>query len=313
MEHSLIKIFAQNLKTSGKRPRTIEGYCNHVSAAEKFVQSRFGIAFTTDDADKVNGQMLKDWLVTLDRYSENTRLIIFASLRSFIRDMISSGFFPAAMDEAVPKLRKRPAADDVVDEDDVDEGDELPKEYTPEQVVALINHAGKRPANLIRDQAVIALLFGTGLRCFEVCSLTVGTFRKMKDGSIKVVRKGGVLKKVEVADFAIPYIETYLKTRGKCEDNEPLFLNRTGGALTTEGLRWLLKRKQQALGLRTGVHNTRHTFLSDIGRRTNPIIARDAAGHSSVAITNTYLHNTSKDLHDAVNESPWAMVLQKNN
>lgn len=307
MENSLIEIFARNLKAAGKMPLTIQNYCQNVILAERFIQEKYGCRFTIEDAPKINGQMFKDWFITFDRYKESTKHTVFSSIRVFLKDMASSGFFPAAMINAVP-ITKRRQIDDIVDDED-DEGES--REYTSEQVVALIHLPSKTDAYSVRDRAIVALLFATGLRCSELCSLNVGSIRNMKNGALRVIRKGGALKRVEVADFAIPYIEDYLEDRPGCTDDEPLFLGRRGDRIVRRTVWEILKHRQQVLGLRTGVHNTRHTFLSDVGRRTNPIVARDAAGHSSVSITNTYLHNTSKDLHTAVSESPWAIALTK--
>ena len=69
--------------------------------------------------------------------------------------------------------------------------------------------------------------------------------------------------------------------------------------------------KQRELGLNTGVHRFRHTFLSDVDHHSNgsAALACDLGGHSSVAITNNYLHTTAEERKAAVNNMSYGNIL----
>ena len=73
-----------------------------------------------------------------------------------------------------------------------------------------------------------------------------------------------------------------------------------------------LHTKQNSVGIPSGVHKFRHTFTSDVDR--NPIggaaVSRDLAGHTSVAITNAYLHSNHEERQQVVNSMGYAKLFE---
>ena len=102
-----------------------------------------------------------------------------------------------------------------------------------------------------------------------------------------------------------------LLLRGKCAPDAPLFVSQKGNRMTRNALWKSFASKQRELGLDTGVHRFRHTFLSDVDHHSNgsAALARDLGGHSSVAITNNYLHTTPEERRAAVNSMSYASML----
>ena len=90
--------------------------------------------------------------------------------------------------------------------------EEKPKDkyYTDAEIAKLLE-IPKRDSDLKkRDRAIIAMFIGTGLRASELCQLTVGSIRNYTHGYVRVRRKGGAIKDVDVAEFVYGYIDTYL-------------------------------------------------------------------------------------------------------
>lgn len=188
------------------------------------------------------------------------------------------------------------------------------KQYTQAEIEALLSsmEKGNLTRNALRDTAMVALALGSGLRAFELCSLNVSHLSDIQNGTVAVERKGGGWSEVSVADFVYPHVARYLLTRRGALPNEPLFLSQKGNRMTPNALWKTLAYKEKQLGLKTGVHIFRHTFLSDIEHdsKGGAAMARDLAGHKSIQITNTYLHTTPQERKEAVNHMGYAHLLR---
>lgn len=186
----------------------------------------------------------------------------------------------------------------------------LPEEERPkdkylshEKAEALINTTYGR--NRIRDRAVIALILYSGLRIAEVCSLTVGQVTD-RTKPIVVKRKGGHYKPVVIGESFWPYLDAYLATRKDAADPKaPLFMTSHGKPCSPNELYKALAHKQKAMGLATGPHALRHTFVSEVENTCGAGVARDCANHKSLAITNRYDHTTNDQRQAAVNSLRW--------
>jgi integrase len=149
------------------------------------------------------------------------------------------------------------------------------------------------------------------MRASEACNLNISQLRDIQDGVVCCKRKGGEMSEVNVASFVYPHVQRYLLLRGKCAPDAPLFVSQKGNRMTRNALWKSFASKQRELGLDTGVHRFRHTFLSDVDHHSNgsAALARDLGGHSSVAITNNYLHTTPEERRAAVNSMSYASML----
>lgn len=143
------------------------------------------------------------------------------------------------------------------------------------------------------------------------CSLNICQMRDIQNGIVWCRRKGGEVAEVNVASFVFPHVQRYLILRGRCAPDAPLFISQKGNRMTRNALWKSFASKQRELGLNTGIHRFRHTFLSDVDHHSNgsAALARDLGGHSSVAITNNYLHTTPEERRTAVNNMSYACML----
>ncbi len=163
-----------------------------------------------------------------------------------------------------------------------------------------------------RDQALLELLFDTGMRVSEVCSLKI-TDIDLKHRHIRVFGKG---RKERMVTFTYScqkaltnYINGYRKEQvlnrdPKCLDTQ-VFLNKDGKHLTSRGIEYILDSIQRHLNLGVDLypHKFRHTFATTmLNNGDNLIDIQHLMGHESINTTQIYTHITSKKKIDDYNK-----------
>ena len=160
-----------------------------------------------------------------------------------------------------------------------------------------------------RNRAIAALFLFSGIRVSELCSLTIGSVFGRPHGTLYCKRKGGAWCDVEISMDVYPYLEDYLETR-KDRDNlsAPLFLSARGNPMDRFSVYAAIRPVQEKLGVATGPHALRHTYISEVEKLSSPSVARDLANHKSIRITNRYDHSSPEQRRDAVDKLHWGNV-----
>ena len=152
--------------------------------------------------------------------------------------------------------------------------------------------AGDPPAVRARDDAVLEVLYGSGLRVGELCSLDVADL-DLDRGRATVWGKGSKQRTVPLGDPAVSALRAWI-VGPRDELREPhtpagaLFINRRGKRLTPRDVRRLLDRRAPAP---THPHALRHTFathLLDGGADLRAV--QELLGHADLATTQRYTH-----------------------
>jgi integrase/recombinase XerD len=144
---------------------------------------------------------------------------------------------------------------------------------------------------LVRDIAVLELLFATGARVSEVCSLKAADL-DLRRGDVRILGKGGRERIIQICDGeTIAVIKEHLSLNGRAEASSPLFRNRAGGSLSAQSVRAMLKRYASEVGLEIHLtpHMLRHsvaTLLLEEGVDIRYI--QQLLGHSSISTTQIY-------------------------
>ena len=174
----------------------------------------------------------------------------------------------------------------------------LPNFLDPEGVQALLK-APKRstPAGL-RDQAILELLYGGGLRVSEVVGLDVEDVN-LDRGEVRVMGKGSRQRLALVGVPAQEALRNYLqKARIRLQGrrrSDAIFLNPSGGRLTQRSIQSLVRRYALQAGLPDGIHphTLRHTFATHLLDGGADIrVVQELLGHTSPATTQIYTHVT---------------------
>lgn len=162
----------------------------------------------------------------------------------------------------------------------------LPEVLSQQEVKLLL----KTP-KLLKHRIILGLLYGCGLRNFELCNLKVTDVdlnRKMLH-----VRKGKGRKDryIPLCDMLVRGIKTYLQS--ECPTDYLINSNKGGGAYTPRGVQWVLRqvRKDSGIGKQVTAHCLRHSYATHLLEMGMDIITlKDMLGHESIITTMTYLH-----------------------
>jgi site-specific recombinase XerD len=147
-----------------------------------------------------------------------------------------------------------------------------------------------------RDDAVLELLYGCGLRVAELCGLDIGDV-DIRGGMVTVMGKGARQRRVPMHDRCAQTVELWL-AQGRpllvSETSPPhaTFLNRRGARLGTRDVRRVVDRRSP---VPTHPHALRHSFathLLDGGADLR--VVQELLGHASLQTTQVYTH-VSKD------------------
>ncbi len=161
---------------------------------------------------------------------------------------------------------------------------------------ALAAGDGREPWICARDAAVLALLYGSGLRISEALGLERGDLKFLGAGegveAITVTGKGGKERMVPVLPQVQKLIADYLAL---CPyhpaDDGPLFLGAKGGPLSARVVQLAMARLRGALGLPETAtpHALRHSFATHLLARGGDLRAiQELLGHASLATTQIY-------------------------
>jgi site-specific recombinase XerD len=165
---------------------------------------------------------------------------------------------------------------------------------------------GDLPA--LRDKALLAALFSTGMRVSELCSLNRDMV-SVERGELSVRGKGGKVRPVFISEDAGTHLAAWMKSR---TDMDPaLFIriprNLAFGKyddlrLTARSIQRIVHGHAVAAGIvgkKVSPHTLRHSFATDLLRNGADIRSVQAMlGHSSVTTTQIYTHVTDKGLKE---------------
>lgn len=156
-------------------------------------------------------------------------------------------------------------------------------------------------ANL-RDIAVLELLFATGMRVSELCSLHTEDVN-LAEGNIKIYGKGAKERIIQIGNQDVLLaIKTYFDAfSAKIADSGWFFINRLGNRLSDQSVRFMINRYCQAAGITQHItpHMFRHSFATLLLEEDVDIrYIQQLLGHSSIVTTQIYTHVTSKKQRD---------------
>jgi integrase/recombinase XerC len=188
-----------------------------------------------------------------------------------------------------------------------------PKALSLEEVNALFDANAHREDPLaLRDQAILELLYASGMRASELCALT----NKQIDYRSRMIRVFGKGKKERLVPFsetASAVMQHYWKELrptllGKSHSggiNSAFFLSGDGHNLSIRGLEYVLQEVQEKTGYYYGLHphELRHTFASHLLEGGADLrLIQELLGHASLNTTQIYTHVSPESMRKEYNK-----------
>ena len=189
----------------------------------------------------------------------------------------------------------------------------LPKTFSLEEVEKLLASPDPSTNLGLRDQAMLEILYATGLRVSELIGLKVSNLN-LEAGFVRTIGKGAKERMVPVGEKALEVTRHYLsRTRQdllKGRSSSQLFLNARGKPISRQGF-WKIIRKYGIIaGIKNEItpHSLRHSFATHLLERGADLRAvQIMLGHADISTTQIYTHVTGerlKQVHEKYHPRP---------
>lgn len=172
----------------------------------------------------------------------------------------------------------------------------LPDFFSEKEIDSLLTANEKRTDKLKdRDQALLMLMFASGLRASEVVNLTFNQV-DFDNRIMKISGKGNKDRLVPFTNSAKESMLNYINGLRKDllkEDTKYIFLNSKGNKMTVRGLEYILDEIEAKTGLYGKIHPhmLRHSFATKmLNRGADLRTIQELLGHSSIETTSIYTH-----------------------
>jgi len=272
---------------------TLTAYQGDMNQFSTFLEREYGLS-TPEKADHLQ---IRGWIVSLveggmDRTSVNRKI---ATLRAFYGFLLRRSLISADPTLKVTALKTSKKLPVYVEEkpmntllDEVDFPDDFPG---------------------LRDKLVLELLYGTGMRLAELLGLRT-TDLNLYERTLTVLGKRNKHRVIPITPTLYQLIHAYLQQRethfGTTADGDYLILSDQGVKAYPVMIQRIVKRY---LGLVTTLekkspHVLRHSFATHLLNRGADLNAiKDLLGHSSLAATQIYTHNSIEKLKKAYDQA----------
>jgi integrase/recombinase XerC len=199
---------------------------------------------------------------------------------------------PDARDESAPlsDVRRNPAHDVRAPK----AAKRLPETLDPDQMARLLDiKADDRPF-VLRDRAIMELLYSSGLRLAELVGLDMGDL-DLAQGMVQVLGKGQKSRLVPVGSVAVGVLKQWLLDRATLAkpEEKALFVGRGGRrlgprAIQTRVAQWA---RRQGLSMHVYPHLFRHSFATHLLESSRELRGvQELLGHADISTTQVYTH-----------------------
>lgn len=278
---SLIKNYIEAAELIRKlSPNTVKAYRIDLKQFAAFTQNTLA-----------NGDTIKRYIMHLNQqFAPRSVKRKIASVRAFYHDLAMNGI-----------LKKNPFDQLQIR---VHAPKQLPR-IIPRQIIHSIlqrayNEYSPGNRTVLRDIMVLELLFSTGLRVSELCSLSKDNFSLDSDGLRLLVHGKGSKERViqlvtpELLKVSTLYCQTYSQ---QIQEQGAILHNRDGKRISPQSVQRIINKYLKKLNLQNHItpHMFRHTFATSLLEAGMDIRYIQALlGHSSIATTQIYTHVTTK-------------------
>ena len=269
-------------------PRTVKSYQEDIDKFCEFIY-REGVMIDDVDVICIRNFLTEELNQGISKRSCKRRL---SSLKHFYKYMVNVGYIkdnPFIFISA-PKVETK-----------------YPHALYKDQIAELFKRNAERTDELaLRDQAILYLLYYSGIRADELVKLDVQSIA-LKDRVVRVLGKGNKERIIPFTADCQKVLKAYIDKERivllrKSKDMSPaLFLNAQGERLTTRGLEYILDAIEEKIGLYVGLHPhiLRHSFATHLLENGADLrVIQELLGHESINATQVYTHVTEEAMKE---------------
>lgn len=291
----IIATFLDHLKFQKRySPHTILSYQNDLTDFFDFIETQFESALITE----INTSFVRSWLAGLKERGMESKTINrkISTLKSFFKYQLKLGLLQDSPMATIlsTKVKKR-----------------LPQFVSETDINTLFNYvefpddwSGKT------DRLLCQLLYNTGIRQAELMNLKEAhIYRNRENITIKVLGKGSKERILPISTELWQTIQKYITQKRidlKLADTEILLVNEKGKKLYPKYIYCVVRKYLSVVTTidKKSPHVLRHTFATHLMNNGADINAvKELLGHSSLAATQIYTHNTIEKLKEVHNKA----------
>lgn len=269
---------------------TLDAYLRDIKKLENFATTDLG-EITPQDISYEN---LQEYIYQLskNKISERSQARGISSIKAFFKFLLEEDYRednPASLLEG-PKL-----------------GLYLPDTLSMEDIDRIIEHIDTTTDIGKRNQCILEVLYGCGLRVSELVDLKISNIN-FKENYLMVEGKGEKTRLVPLAKSTAAFILNYIenvrvnaKFNKKFQDT--LFLNSRGTNMSRVIVFIIIKEMTQRAGINKSIspHTFRHSFATHLLQNGADLrFIQEMLGHSSITTTQVYTHLKTEELRDVI-------------
>lgn len=273
-------------------PKTVKSYQTDLRQFEEFLKKEYA----DTPAQDANYGLIRSWIVSLveaklDSLSVNRKI---ACLRSYYKFLVRQEVISRDPMVKIKILKTKKKLPHFVNEQDTVK--------LLDNVIFPEGHEGKR------DQLILELLYGTGMRLTELISLQE-SYVNLKDHTVRVLGKRNKERVIPFSAHLVSIIKEYLVVRNMEVDNKAhgcLLVTESGNPLYPMLVNRTVKKYMKLFTSveKKSPHVLRHTYATHLLNKGAEINAvKDLLGHSSLAATQVYTHNSMEKLKKAYDQA----------
>lgn len=271
-----IRAFLVYLETERNvSPHTLAAYRRDLEQLVLFVRREKEETATAGD---VNHLLLRRYLAHLGKSTKkSSQGRKLAAIRSFFKYLLRRGIVDKNPAELIstPKKEKR-----------------LPFHLDIDQATALMEAPAQEAKYVLRDRAILEMLYSSGLRVSELTGMDIEDL-DLANGMLRVMGKGGKQRIVPLGSKASAAVEEYLASRGQMAVSGALFLNSRGNRINRRSVARIVDAYVLKIAAfkRISPHTLRHTFATHMLEGGADLRAiQELLGHASLSTTQKYTH-----------------------
>jgi integrase/recombinase XerD len=295
----------------GFSPHTIDAYRRDLERFLEHCKNQNAASLAAVSVDTVAG--FAAYLCKVHAYKSSSAARSLAAARTFLRFMVHEGEIKSDPSSGVETPKQWHRLPHVLSQEDADRLTHEPtaSQFQPEKIGAAKKHKTTRQFSLsLRDSAILELLYATGMRVTELCTLDLDGF-DLKSGIVRVTGKGSKTRLIPFGGPAAQAVEKYLLLARPADAGNraggKLFLSKGGRPMAREDVWALVKKHGRGAGLsgKYSPHTLRHSFATHLLEGgANLRAVQEMLGHADIATTELYTHvdakrllNTHKNFH----------------